>query len=88
MHSIKGDWESDLDTQLMVLENKLAEKTKTYFKIHPDNVNEYLILLKTMILPQTMIQTNFFNCIYLEFSKYILTQCRLYYCTIDNKKIY
>ena len=79
---IKDDWKSDLDTQLMVLGKKLAEKTKMYFKIHPDNVNAYLILLKTVILPQTMIRTNFFNCVYLELSKYILTQFCLYYFII------
>ena len=76
---IKDDWESDLDTLLMVLEKKIAEKTKMYFKIHPDNVNAYLILLKTVVLPQTMIRTNYFNCMYLELFKYILTQFRLYY---------
>jgi len=53
----------------MVLK-KLFEKTKMYFKIHPDNVNAYLVLLKTVILPQAMIRTNYFNCMYLELPKY------------------
>ena len=74
---IKDDWESDLDTQLMV--EKKANKDKMYFKIHPDNVKTYLILLKTVILPQIMIRTNFFNCMYLKHFKDILTQFRLYY---------
>ena len=37
---IKDDWKSNLDTQLMVLEKKIAQKTKMYYKIHPDNVKD------------------------------------------------
>jgi len=43
--AIKDDWESDLNTQLTVLEKKFAEKTKIYFKIHPDKINELKKLL-------------------------------------------
>lgn len=42
---IKNDWESNLNRQLTVLEEKLAEKTNMYFKIHPDTINELKKLL-------------------------------------------
>lgn len=90
---IKNDWKSDLNTQLTVLEEKLTEKTKMYFKIHPDKINELkklLCNLKSRWKASSRRTERFFqqNEKWLNSSITVTVSNSEYFCNIDDLKIF
>lgn len=90
---IKNDWESDLNTQLTVLEKKLTEKTKMYFKIHPDAINDFkklLCNLRSRWKASSRRTERFFqqNKKWLDSSITITVSNSEYFCNINDFKIF
>ena len=90
---IKNDWESDLNTQLTILEENLAEKTKMYFKIHPDTINDLkklLCSLRSRWKASARITDRFLqqNEKWLNSSITVTVSNSEYFCNIDDFKIF